>query len=80
MGRRIRNSTIPVSERRLVRDKEGADFYGLGVTTFRRWAERIGAVRKIGNCWTADREILDRDLDRGRMDECTERTDGHSDY
>lgn len=78
---KFRRTEVPVSERRLVRAQEGADHYGIGVTTFRKWAESVGAVRKIGNCWTADKLILDEDLNnKGHMDECKQITNnGHPD-
>lgn len=80
MARARRTTVVPIKDRRLLRLQEGADYYGLGIISFRKWAEHVGAVRKIGNCWTADKWILDEDLrNRGRMDECKAPTNGHTD-
>ncbi len=42
---------------------EGVIYTGLGRSTFRKWAEEIGAVRKIGTRVLFDRAVIDSALD-----------------
>lgn len=76
----LRKSNASINEKRLLSVREGADYTGIGVVNFRIWAEQIGAVRRIGSRVLFDKTIIDRELDRGQMDECTNLTyNGHPD-
>ncbi len=81
MARTLRKNGIPIKDRRLVRILEGADYYAMGISSFRKWAESVGALKKIGNITVADTWILNEDLNnKGRMNGCEQITNnGHSD-
>lgn len=42
---------------------QGATYCGMGRTTFRKWAEEIGAIRKFGSLIRADKKVIDEALD-----------------
>lgn len=42
---------------------EGVTYTGLGRSTFRKWTQEIGAVRKIGSRVLYDRAVIDSALD-----------------
>lgn len=52
-----------ITVKRMLNDKEGAAYVGLGVTSFRAWSEQIGAVRKFGKRRLNDRMVIDQALD-----------------
>ena len=52
-----------MDNRRLLSDKEGAEYVGLGVSSFRIWSAKIGAKKKIGNRSLNDRKVIDAALD-----------------
>lgn len=70
---------LSFEERRLISDPEGAEYTNMGITKFREWSERIGAVRRIGRRRVNDKKVIDQFLDRGQMDGCTVHTDGQTD-
>lgn len=59
MYKRITN----FSEQRMITAQEGATYCGMGKTTFRKWAEQIGARKVIGNLVRYDRLIIDAAID-----------------
>ena len=61
-----------ISEKRLITIGEGSTYTGLGRTTFRKWAEQIGALRRFGSRVLFDKTIIDRELDREEWDEETQ--------
>lgn len=54
-----------ISEKRLLDMDEGAKYCGLGRVTFRKYADAIGATRKIGSRVLFDRLVIDTALDSG---------------
>lgn len=48
---------------RLMSDPQGAAYCGMGITTFRKWAAEIGAVKRFGNIKRNDKKIIDAALD-----------------
>lgn len=48
---------------RLLTEKEAMAYTRMGRTAFRKWADLIGAKRKIGRSLRFDREVIDRAID-----------------
>ena len=48
---------------RLLTEKEAMAYTRMGRTAFRKWADLIGAKRKIGRILRFDREVIDRAID-----------------
>lgn len=48
---------------RMLSTDEGVAYSGLGRSTFRKWADEIGATRKIGARVLFDRLVIDKALD-----------------
>lgn len=48
---------------RMMDDPQGAAYCGMGLTTFRKWALEIGAVKRFGNIKRNDRKVIDDALD-----------------
>ena len=46
-------------KKKYVRYKDGAEMYGMGITSFMRWAKEAKAVYKIRNIALVNIEILD---------------------
>lgn len=59
----LRKCEATIHDRRLLSVREGADYAGVGLNTFRAWAEQIGAVRRIGSRVLYDRNVIDAALD-----------------
>lgn len=62
MIRRI--NTTDAANKRMLSWNEAAQYTGLGKNTVRKYADSIGAVRKIGKRTLFDRTVIDADLDR----------------
>ena len=52
-----------IENTRLMSMFQGATYCGMGRTTFRKWAEEIGAIRKFGSLIRADKKVIDQALD-----------------
>lgn len=63
------------TNKRLLTDKEGANYVGIGVTAFRAWSERIGAVKRFGRRRLNDKSVIDQELDSGNMFDITSKKD-----
>ena len=48
---------------RMVNDPQGAEYCGMGLNTFKKWALEIGAVKRFGNIKRNDLKIIDEALD-----------------
>ena len=60
---------------RLLTEKEALNYTRMGRTAFRKWADIIGAKRKIGRSARYDREVIDRaidDMGNGSGKQCEE--------
>ena len=51
------------TEQRILREREATEYCGMGRTSFRQWAAKIGAVRKFGRSVRYDRKVIDEALD-----------------
>lgn len=60
---RKRTTESAFEEIRMFSVDEGTRYTGLGKSTFRRWAEEIGAVKRIGSRVLYDRTIIDKAID-----------------
>ena len=58
-----RNNEAQLSDKRMLDRYEGAQYTGMGVNSFRKWCEDIGAVRRFGKSLRFDRVVIDRALD-----------------
>ena len=61
MNRRSNNFSI--SEKRMLTAYEGSEYVGLGVNSFKKWAEEIKAVRRFGKSVRYDKKVIDEALD-----------------
>lgn len=53
-----------VSNTRMLTMLQGATYCGMGRATFRKWAEKIGAIRRFGpTMLRADKKVIDAALD-----------------
>lgn len=52
-----------IENTRMLDAVQGATYCGMGRTTFRKWAEQIGAVRKFGQLVRFDKKVIDAALD-----------------
>lgn len=59
-----RTSVEAIDEKRLLSWGEGTAYTGLGRTTFRSWADEIGATRKYGTRVLFDRKVIDEAIDQ----------------
>lgn len=50
---------------------EGAQYSGMGLNSFRKWAEEIGAVRRFGRITRYDKRTIDNALDNSETIEFT---------
>ena len=50
-------------EPRMLDVKQGCAYTGRGITSFKKWAEEIGAKRKFGKLLRYDRKVIDEVLD-----------------
>lgn len=64
---RAKENLGTINDKRLLTVGEGAIYTGIGKTSFRRWAEKIGAVKKIGSRVLFDKSVIDRVLDKGEV-------------
>lgn len=56
---------LPESHSRLLTTREAADYVGIGVQTFKKWADEIGATKHIGNrILRYDVEVIDKAIDK----------------
>ena len=55
-------------KKKFVRYKEGAEMYSIGLTRFQEIAKRSGAVYKVGNMCLVNTDILDKYLEKYRME------------
>ena len=55
-------------KKKFVRYKEGAEIYSIGLTRFQEIAKRSGAVYKVGNMCLVNTDILDKYLEKYRME------------
>jgi len=55
-------------KKKFVRYKEGAEMYSIGLTRFQEIAKRSGAVYKVGNMCLVNTEILDKYLEKYRVE------------
>lgn len=54
-------------EKRMLSEKEGQEYTGLGRTRFRKWADEIGATTRIGTRRVLfDVRVIDAALDAAR--------------
>lgn len=58
-----RNNETQVSDKRMLDVFEGAGYTGMGINSFRKWSESIGAVRRFGRSVRYDRRVIDVALD-----------------
>ena len=61
----VKEQTIetPARKVRLITAQEGADYVGLGVQTFKKWADEIGATKHIGGrAVRYDIEVIDAEI------------------
>lgn len=56
-----------VSKKRLVRYKEGAEMYSMGMNKFQTLAKDAGAVLKIGRMVLVDLDVFERYLESFRV-------------
>lgn len=61
---RKKETTLGIESRRMISEKEAADYLGLGRTKTRTFAEECGAVRRYGRRVLYDRAALDHALDQ----------------
>lgn len=54
---------VPIEEKRLLMEMEGATYSGMGRSYFREWAKQIGARRKFGRAVRYDKAVIDKALD-----------------
>lgn len=58
-------AALPARRVRLLKTQEAADYVGLGVQTFKKWADEIGATKHIGNrILRYDVEVIDKAIDQ----------------
>lgn len=55
-------------KKKFIRYKEGAEMYSIGLTRFQEIAKRSGAVYKVGNMCLVNTEILDKYLEKYRVE------------
>lgn len=56
---------LPESHSRLLTTREAANYVGLGIQSFRKWADEIGATRYIGpKSVRFDKEVIDKAIDQ----------------
>ena len=55
--------TINETEVRMMDVDQGATYTGRGKTTFKAWANQIGATRRFGRSVRYDRRVIDAALD-----------------
>lgn len=65
--RQIMNDLPDLSNRRLLSAIEGRNYLSMGKTTFEKFANEIGAVKRFGRRVLYDKEIIDRALSDGSM-------------
>lgn len=53
-----------ITNKRLLSAKEGSEYTSLGANSFRKWAENIGAMRRVGTRVLFDKKVIDAALDR----------------
>lgn len=51
-----------LSKKQFLTDVEGAVYTSLGVTTFRKWAVKIGCKHKVGSRVVNDKAVIDAAL------------------
>lgn len=61
-----------VNKPRWVTDVYGADYTGMGLTTFKKWAAQIGAKRKIGRKSLYDMHVIDAAMDEAQVVEISQ--------
>lgn len=55
---------IDISQKRMLSVTEAQGYTGLGATYLRKWAEEIGAVKKIGRRVLFDKTVIDDELSK----------------
>ena len=60
----LRTNVASIKNKRMLSVTEGCAYTGLGRNTFRKYAEQIGAVQKIGSRFLFDKKVIDAALDR----------------
>lgn len=60
----LRTNVASIKNKRMLSVAEGCAYTGLGRNTFRKYAEQIGAVQKIGTRVLFDKKVIDAALDR----------------
>ena len=63
----MQRATKKVEKKRLVRYKEGAEMYSMGMNKFQTLAKDAGAILKIDRMVLVDLDIFDQYLERFRV-------------
>ena len=63
----MQRATKKVEKKRLVRYKEGAEMYSMGMNKFQTLAKDAGAILKIDRMVLVDLDIFDQDLETFRV-------------
>ena len=63
----MQRATKKVEKKRLVRYKEGAEMYSMGMNKFQTLAKDAGAILKIDRMVLVDLDIIDQDLETFRV-------------
>ena len=63
----MQRATKKVEKKRLVRDKEGAEMYSMGMNKFQTLAKDAGAILKIDRMVLVDLDIFDQYLETFRV-------------
>ena len=58
-----RNNETQLNDKRMFDVYEGAQYTGMGVNSFKKWSESIGAVRRFGRSVRFDCRVIDGALD-----------------
>ncbi len=61
---RARENFGTISDKRLLTITEGTIYTGIGRSSFRKWADEIGATVKFGSRVLFDKTIIDQKLDK----------------